>query len=105
LLYVLQEAAIAAPGQTKERAMKTQFNRYTRTATAAFAAVVIVGLSGLALDRGHAGALPQGVIEIGELEAVMVGDLTIAALPAVEVVAARTVQLADVEPIHVDTQG
>jgi hypothetical protein len=85
--------------------MKTLFNRNARTVTAAFAAVVIVGLSGLTLDRGHAGALPQGVIEIGELEAVMVGELTVATLPAVEVIGARSVALADVEPNHADTQG
>ena len=43
--------------------MKTLFNR--NTAIAAFAAVVIVGLTGLTLDRGHEGALPKGVIEVG----------------------------------------
>ena len=37
--------------------MKTLFNR--NTGIAAFAAVVIVGLTGLTLDRGHAGALPR----------------------------------------------
>ena len=46
--------------------MKTMFNR--NTGIAAFAAVVIVGLTGLTLDRGHGGALPRGVIEIGTLE-------------------------------------
>lgn len=82
----------------------TTFNRNYRTA-ATFAAVVIVGLTGLTLDRGHAGALPQGVIEIGELETVMVGDMNIASLPAVEVIGSRDVQLADVETTDADTQG
>ena len=82
----------------------TTFNRNHRTA-ATFAAIVIVGLTGLTLDRGHAGALPQGVIEIGELETVMVGDLNIASLPAVEVIGSRDVQLADVETTDADTQG
>ena len=36
----------------------TTFNRNYRTA-ATLAAVVIVGLTGLTLDRGHAGALPH----------------------------------------------
>ena len=85
--------------------MTTQFNRSYRTIASAFAAVVIVGLTGLTLDRGHAGALPAGVIEIGELETVMVGDLNIASLPAVEVIGSRNVQLADVDAIDADAQG
>lgn len=82
--------------------MKTLFNR--NTGIAAFAAVVIVGLTGLTLDRGHEGALPKGIIEVGNLEAVMVGDVTIASLPAVEVIGQREVQLADVKA-DADTQG
>ena len=82
--------------------MKTMFNR--NTGIAAFAAVVIVGLTGLTLDRGHEGALPKGIIEVGNLEAVMVGDVTIASLPAVEVIGQREVQLADVKN-DADTQG
>lgn len=82
----------------------TTFNRNYRTA-ATLAAVVIVGLTGLTLDRGHAGALPAGVIEIGELETVMVGELNIASLPAVEVIGSRDVQLADVVATDADAQG
>ncbi len=82
--------------------MKTLFNR--NTGIAAFAAVVIVGLTGLTLDRGHEGALPKGIIEVGNLEAVMVGDVTIASLPAVEVIGQREVQLADMKN-DADTQG
>jgi hypothetical protein len=82
--------------------MKTLFSR--NTGIAAFAAVVIVGLTGLTLDRGHEGALPQGIIEVGNLEAVMVGDLTIATLPAVEAFGAREVQLADMA-VSADAQG
>lgn len=84
--------------------MKTLFNRSSRTVTAAFTAIVIVGLCGLTLDRGHVGALPAGVIEVGELEAVMVGEMAIAALPAIEVIGARDVQLADVAA-DAGTQG
>jgi hypothetical protein len=82
--------------------MKTTFNR--NTGIAAFAAVVIVGLTGLNLDRGHESALPKGIVEVGDLETVMVGDVTIASLPAVEVIGAREVQLADVKA-DADTQG
>ena len=82
--------------------MKTLFNR--NTGIAAFASVVIVGLTGLTLDRAHDGALPQGVIEVGTLETLMVGGLAIASLPAVEVIGARDVQLADAAD-HAEPQG
>ena len=82
--------------------MKTLFNR--NTGIAAFAAVVIVGLTGLTLDRGHAGALPQGVIEVGDIETLAVGGMLYAMLPAVEVVGARDVQLADAAA-HAEPQG
>lgn len=82
--------------------MKTLYHRNTRIA--AFAAVVIVGLTGLTLDRGHAGTLPQGVIEIGELQTLAVGDTLYAMLPTVEVIGARDVQLADVAT-HAEPQG
>jgi len=82
--------------------MKTLSNR--NTGIAAFAAVVIVGLTGLTLDRAHNAALPQGVIEIGTLETQMVGDLAIASLPTVNVIGARDVQLADVA-VHAEPQG
>jgi hypothetical protein len=82
--------------------METLFNRNTGIAT--FAAVVIVGLTGLTLDRGHGGSLPQGVIEVGQLETLAVGGTLYATLPAVEVVGARDVQLADVAT-HAEPQG
>ncbi len=82
--------------------MKTLFNR--NTAIAAFAAVVIVGLTGLTLDRGHEGALPRGMIEVGNPTTLAVGGLAIASLPAVEVIGRREVQLADVK-VHAEPQG
>lgn len=82
--------------------MKTLFIR--NTGMAAFSAVVIVGLSGLTLDRGHAGGLPTGVIEVGELETLAVGDMLFASLPAVEVIGAREVSLADATA-HAGPQG
>jgi hypothetical protein len=95
--------AQAAPETaSEERAMKTPFNR--NTLIAAFAAVSIVGLTGLTLDRGHAGDLPKGVIEIGALQTLDVGGTLYTQLPAVEVVGSREVQLADVA-IDAESQG
>ena len=82
--------------------MKTLFHRNTRVA--AFAAVVIVGLTGLTLDRGHAGSLPQGVIEVGDIQTLAVGGTLYAMLPTVEVIGARDLQLADVA-VHAEPQG
>jgi hypothetical protein len=82
--------------------MKTLINR--NTAIAAFAAIVIVGLTGLTLDRGHDGALPKGVIEVGAPETLAVGDLIVARLPAVQVTGTRVVQLADAVS-HAEPQG
>jgi hypothetical protein len=85
--------------------MTTLYTRYTATMAAALASVVIVGLTGLTLDRGHEGALPKGTIEIGELETVMVGDLNVAVLPAIEVIGSRDVLFADSEAGHDGSQG
>jgi hypothetical protein len=74
--------------------MKTLVNR--NTGIAAFAAVVIVGLTGLTVDRSYESALPKGTVEIGELQPVLTDDFAIAMLPAVEVHGARVTQLADV---------
>jgi hypothetical protein len=82
--------------------MKTFINR--NTGIAAFAAIVIVGLTGLTLDRGHEGALPRAIIEVGQPETLAVGDLLVATLPAVEVIGTRDVQLADAN-VHADPQG
>ena len=82
--------------------MKTLFHRNTAIAT--FAAVVIVGLAGFTLDRGHNGALPKGVIEVGEPTTLAVGDTLIASLPAVEVIGSREMKLADAAK-HAEPQG
>ena len=74
------------------------------TGIAAFAALVIVGLTGVTLERGHAGAEPRGVVEVGALQALAVGDLVVARLPAVDVLGIREVQLADAKA-HVQPQG
>ena len=82
--------------------MKTLFNR--NTGIAAFAAIVIVGLTGLTLNSGHEGALPKGVIEVGNPETLEVGGIVVAQLPEVQVYGARAVQLADAVA-HADAQG
>jgi len=80
--------------------MSKLFHRNYRSIVAALAAVVIVGLSGLTLDRGHAGKLPRGVIEVGELQTLAVGNLAVAVLPEVEAIGSRIVELADVDAIE-----
>ena len=82
--------------------MKTLFNRNTAIAT--FAATVIVALAGFTLDRGHDGALPRGIIEVGSPTRLAVGATLVASLPAVEVVGSREVTLADAAK-HADPQG
>ena len=82
--------------------MNTVINR--NTGIAAFAAIVIVALTGLTLERGHAGALPQGVIEVGNPETLSVGGLIVARLPEVQVLGTRVVQLADAA-VHAAPQG
>jgi hypothetical protein len=82
--------------------MKTLFNR--NTGIAAFAAVVIVGLTGLTMDRSYESALPKGTIEVGELQPVLESEVAIAVLPAVEVRGTRISQLADAT-IRGDAQG
>ena len=82
--------------------MNNLINR--NTGIAAFAAIVIVGLTGLTLDRGHDGAVPTGVIEVGTLETLAVGNLVIAQLPAVQVTGTREMQLADAVA-HAEPQG
>jgi hypothetical protein len=81
--------------------MKTLY-RNSHSFASALAATVIVGVTGLSLDQGHAGALPRGVVEIGELQTLQVGDLLIAVLPEIQVIGGRDAQLADVEATETD---
>ncbi len=59
-----------------------------RGTLSAVLAAAIVGISGLAFDKGHIAQAPAGVIEVGELTAVDVLP-QVAALPAVIVSAPR----------------
>jgi hypothetical protein len=76
--------------------MENLIYRNYRSVVATLAAVVIVGLTGLTLDRGHSGATPEGIVEIGELQTQMVGETPIATLPAIEVTG-RHLRLADAQ--------
>jgi hypothetical protein len=69
--------------------MFTNFGRGATRAMSALSAVVIVGLSGLVMERAHHGALPIGTVELGELVPVSVGGEPIAQLPEVVVTAPR----------------
>ena len=92
--------------------MFTMVNQSTRQVVSAVAAVAVVAFAGLTLDQGHLGALPEGVVEVGEMtpinlmelaavtlpEVVVSGeriDTPLAMLPEIEVVGARDVQVAE----------
>ena len=68
-----------------------------RSVVATQAAVVIVGLTGQTLDQGHSGAAPTGIVEIGELQTLVVGDTVFGALPAITVTGNRDLHLADAQ--------
>jgi hypothetical protein len=69
--------------------MNSSSNGYNfRAALSAVFAAAIVGTSGLALDKGHAGGLPRASIEVGPLTPVDVLP-QVAEMPAVIVSAPR----------------
>ena len=53
------------------------------------AAVCVMAIAGLALEFGHAGALPAGTVEVGELQPVNLEQLAPVTLPGIVVTAAR----------------
>ena len=69
--------------------MFTMVTENTRRTVSAVAAVAVVAFTGLTLDQGHLGALPQGTVEVGELSAVNVMQLASVTLPEITVTAAR----------------
>jgi hypothetical protein len=69
--------------------MFTNFGRGATRTISALSAVAILGLSGLVMERGHEGALPAGVVELGELVPVSVGGQPVAQLPELVVTATR----------------
>ena len=69
--------------------MFTNFGRGATRTMSALSAVAILGLSGLVMERGHEGAIPAGVVEVGELVPVSVGGKPVAQLPELVVTATR----------------
>lgn len=69
--------------------MFTNFGRGATRTMSALSSVAILGLAGLVMERGHEGALPAGVVEVGELVPVSVGGEPVAQLPELMVTASR----------------
>ena len=69
--------------------MFTMVTESTRRVTSAVAAVAVVALTGLTLDQGHVGALPEGTVEVGELTPVNLLQLATVTLPEIVVTGER----------------
>ncbi|MCU0976767.1 MAG: hypothetical protein MUC71_10735 [Steroidobacteraceae bacterium] len=69
--------------------MFTNFGRGATRTMSALSAVAILGLSGLVMERGHHGAVPAGIVELGEFVPVSVGGEPVAQLPELVVTATR----------------
>jgi hypothetical protein len=69
--------------------MFTRINEEFRQRLGAFAAVCVVAIAGLAFEFGHAGALPAGTVEIGDLQPVNLEQLAEVTLPGIVVTAER----------------
>jgi hypothetical protein len=55
--------------RTEDKVMVTSSEWNLRGAFSTVLAAAIVGMSGLAMDRGHISAAPAGTVEVGELTA------------------------------------
>lgn len=70
-LATRQRCAAAGTGSAaavnKEKRMFDTDDKSTRRSLGTIAAIMVVVLAGLILDSGHLGALPLGVVEVGEL--------------------------------------
>ena len=69
--------------------MFTMVTESTRRVSSAVAAVAVVAFAGLTLDQGHAGALPEGTVEVGELTPVNLMQLATITLPEIVVTGER----------------
>jgi hypothetical protein len=69
--------------------MFTIRNENIRHSLGTAAAVCVIALAGLALEFGHAGALPAGSVEVGELQPVNLEQLAAVTLPGIVVTAGR----------------
>lgn len=69
--------------------MFTTTHEMIRRSLGTTAAVCVMAIAGLTLEFGHAGALPAGSVEVGELQPVNLERLAAVTLPGVVVTAAR----------------
>jgi hypothetical protein len=69
--------------------MFTMLTENTRRTVSTVAAVAVVAFTGLTLDQGHLGALPQGTVEVGELTPVNVMQMAQVTLPEIVVTGQR----------------
>ncbi len=67
--------------------MFTMLNQNTRRMTSAVSAVAVVAFAGLVLDQGHLGTMPQGVVEVGEMQPYNLMQLVSATFPEIVVTA------------------
>ena len=67
--------------------MFTMLNQNTRRMTSAVSAVAVVAFAGLALDQGHLGTMPQGVVEVGEMQPYNLMQLVSTTFPEIVVTA------------------
>jgi len=74
----------------------SNYSRQRTTSTVA--AALVVAFTGLMFNHGHLGALPTGVVEVGELTPVNLEQLAMVTLPAIEVVGSREQQVAAALP-------
>lgn len=69
--------------------MFTTTHETIRRSLATTAALCVMAIAGLALEFGHAGALPAGTVEVGELQPANLEQLAAVTLPGIVVTAAR----------------
>ena len=69
--------------------MFTTTNEKLRHSLGAVAAVCVMAVAGLAFEFGHAGALPAGSVEIGELQPINLEQLADVTLPGLVITASR----------------
>jgi len=67
--------------------MFTMLNQNTRQMVSAVSAVAVVAFAGLALDQGHLGAMPRGVVEVGEMQPYNLMQLVSTTFPEIVVTA------------------
>jgi len=78
--------------------MFTSTTSRTQRMAGTVAAIFVVAFSGLMLEHGHNGAIPRGVVEVGELTPLNLEQLAMVTLPGVEIVGSRQHGMAVVLP-------